>query len=574
MSILVEAIKKKDVELIKSILEKKTVKIDETIKNPKTKLAETTALILACRYSLDIVNILIENGADVNKAAADRNFRYTPLYVAADVGNLDLVKLLIEKGAKVNQQIYDRNFTALHAAVARDNVDITKFLISQKANVNILSRGTEGTPLHHAALKGKGTECAEILLKHGAKIDLTEPKCPTVFYTCVREDKVEMMKFLLEHGADCNYTYNDQTPVIAAVEWQKNKSLKFLLEHKCEKNTLYLSRTPLIRAIHYSNVEAVKLLTEYGADIDIQVTAKKNDKGSLTALLVASSQQHAEIIKILLGKEANVNLQNDRGDTALHYVIYNGLGHKKISLSCVKTLLKYKANPNQKNNEGISPFYYYIKKIFRNGWNDGDILKAFVEHDADLKSGDAYGETPLHQIAKDRNMGTVERTKQNCELLIKYGSDVNCSNIDGQTPLHFACMSRNLASTAVVAYLIENGAEIQKNTRGEFPYHLAALKENMRIFIDKGCDFNAQTNDGDTALHLMVKEKNNSCINCILENVATIDVTLQNNEGQTICDIAEEKGLEYVFTILERTKGIRYDCVHHYNLYNGRECET
>ena len=59
-------------------------------------------LLCACQQGhYDCARLLIENGADVNKAMTDTGV--TPLFVVSQNGHVDTVRLLIEKGADVNK---------------------------------------------------------------------------------------------------------------------------------------------------------------------------------------------------------------------------------------------------------------------------------------------------------------------------------------------------------------------------------------------------------------------------------------------------------------------------------------
>ena len=74
--------------------------------------------------------------------------------------------------------------------------------------------------------------------------------------------------------------------------------------------------------------EAVRAAVE-SADVD-----EKSERGS-TPLMHASWFGHTEVIQILLEKGANVNLQNMRGNTALHFAYENGHhGIVKVSRFC------------------------------------------------------------------------------------------------------------------------------------------------------------------------------------------------------------------------------------------------
>lgn len=61
-----------------------------------------------------LVELLIENGADVNKELRIGQ-RWSPLYVAAESGLLDIARLLIDNGADVNKTL-NTGWTALDIA--------------------------------------------------------------------------------------------------------------------------------------------------------------------------------------------------------------------------------------------------------------------------------------------------------------------------------------------------------------------------------------------------------------------------------------------------------------------------
>ncbi|GAW17971.1 hypothetical protein ANO14919_074400 [Xylariales sp. No.14919] len=105
---------------------------------------KTTPLLLSIlEGEADIVRLLIERGADVNKAARFGISR-TPLQQAAELNNLEIVSLLLKNGADVNAS------TAIF---------------------------TGATALQFAAIHGN-CEMASLLLDHGARFDVPPPKGP------------------------------------------------------------------------------------------------------------------------------------------------------------------------------------------------------------------------------------------------------------------------------------------------------------------------------------------------------------------------------------------------------------
>ena len=88
-----------------------------------------------------IVQDLITAGANVNEPSSNnaKNPYNTPLMIASWHGNLDLVTLLIENGACVNQQDRGNGFTALIKAVFNNHADVVKYLLSVGADKTIRS---------------------------------------------------------------------------------------------------------------------------------------------------------------------------------------------------------------------------------------------------------------------------------------------------------------------------------------------------------------------------------------------------------------------------------------------------
>lgn len=86
-------------------------------------------------YTVQVMNLLIENGADINKG--NLKDKQSPLFMAATVKNsLNALKTLIEHGADVNHQA-DNGYTALHVAAAAKNTKAIKMLLDAGADPNI-----------------------------------------------------------------------------------------------------------------------------------------------------------------------------------------------------------------------------------------------------------------------------------------------------------------------------------------------------------------------------------------------------------------------------------------------------
>lgn len=135
---------------------------------------------------IDIVQLLIEKGADANVALGDLS--RTPLhYLCYSYENdnlIDIVQLLIKNGAKANAKDID-GFTPLHELCRfykRDNLkDNVQFFIQRGASVNAIIYETGETPLH-------------LLCRH-YKIDDTVKE---------EENLRSLIRLLLDNGASMN----------------------------------------------------------------------------------------------------------------------------------------------------------------------------------------------------------------------------------------------------------------------------------------------------------------------------------------------------------------------------------
>lgn len=139
--------------------------------------------------------------------------------------------------------------------------------------------------------------------------------------------KISIFEMLLEHGADVNIQYMGIPPLfLVCVEYPpshtKNMLVELLLKAGADPNTDIRGEPFLIelmiRLSWWSNVDAdsVKLLLENGAIASID---RRDSRFGNTALMFASTFGNLPIVKLLLKKGANPDIQNYYGETALTY---------------------------------------------------------------------------------------------------------------------------------------------------------------------------------------------------------------------------------------------------------------
>ena len=119
-------------------------------KNPNKQAIQNKKLYNAASLEkAKEVQLLLDTGADINKAADDG---YTPLGVAASRGNKEIIKLLLANGADVNKAI-NNGATPLYIAAQEGKKEVAQLLLANGADVN-KATNNGATPLYIAAEKG------------------------------------------------------------------------------------------------------------------------------------------------------------------------------------------------------------------------------------------------------------------------------------------------------------------------------------------------------------------------------------------------------------------------------------
>ena len=222
---------------------------------------------------------LIDKGAYVNTNLSQGT---TPLMAATYHQKIDAVKFLLNEGADVNAKDI-KGDTALNRAVTVNNLAIAKVLLDHDAdpNSNYLSK----SPLSQAAQKNN-LAMVQLLVKHGADVKLGDGKSDTpLMYT----SKLDIVKFLVEKGANVNAINRDQSTVLMSflnisqpIE-ERVKIMSFLIEHKADVNTISnlwgddVGNTILDSALlHKYPKPIIDLLRKHGAKTAKELNAKKH----------------------------------------------------------------------------------------------------------------------------------------------------------------------------------------------------------------------------------------------------------------------------------------------------------
>jgi len=350
-----------------------------------------------------------------------------------------------------------------------------------------------------AALHGKHIQVAEILLKHGANVDI----CGTSQRRPVSFTDVDMLQFLLNHGADVNYRQGDlRTLLHLAASHGELGVARVLLGHRADVDSRdNWGKTPLhlLFEDNYRGDDVpdfARLLLEHGADVN------RRDRDNNTPLHLTMGSWMCECAGILLNNGADANAGNNEGKTPLHLLFENGYYDEDDLLYIARLLLKHGADVNIQAMDEWAPLH--------GAAFDGrpGIARVLLENGAHVDAENDQGETPLHLVSRGK-YDSQEHGVGIALLLLAHGVDVDARTKDEWTPLHSAAFN---GRPEIVRALLDQGANANaENDQGETPLHLVSRsnyisKEHVvgiaELLLECGADTNAQDKDHATPLQL------------------------------------------------------------------------
>jgi ankyrin repeat protein len=140
---------------------------------------------------------LVDGGANLS---AKNTEGQTPLHLAVKNDDVSMVQLLLERGADPNATAANGH-KPLYDAAESGYLNIAGLLLEFSANVEAFNIDQQRTALHQAVENGH-TSVAKILLRDGADIDARSPSGLTPLFCAIRRGDVDLVEYLLEHGAN------------------------------------------------------------------------------------------------------------------------------------------------------------------------------------------------------------------------------------------------------------------------------------------------------------------------------------------------------------------------------------
>lgn len=353
-SVIHNLVSKGDLAGIKILLQHNPKLVNEKNEDDYTPLH-----IAAEGNRAEIALYLLDKGADVSAVNADG---FTPLQYASFLGKVKTARVIIERSGKCDiysavmlddKELVTRLLDAdpklldspdingdrpLYTAAASGHPDIAKLLLDRGANVN-LSGSQNGTPIMCAVERGN-LELVKVLLEGGA--DLTAPENATILDWTMSEGLDDIARLLLQRGARvsifyatyskdlarvaslldanpklCNADRGDWTPLHIAAERNATEVAKLLIAKGANVNAHYPGYAPLNAAARTGSKAAAVLLLERGAKINAP-------KGSDSALHSAAEHNQNDIARLLISRGAKIDARGELGYTPLSIAAQRG----------------------------------------------------------------------------------------------------------------------------------------------------------------------------------------------------------------------------------------------------------
>ena len=178
----------------------------------------------------------------------------TVLKIAAFTGNLEMLKILLEAGLDVDDEYRD-DTSPLMIAVMANNVNCVKYLIAAGADI-----GDRGKSSKHVMLLARSPACVQELMAGGCMINSKDTCGYTLLFFAARYGYLDLIRFLLDSGADTNEDYRWCNPLVIAAMCNQVDVVKILVKYGCDINQTHLGHKLYDTAITKNSVDVVKFL--------------------------------------------------------------------------------------------------------------------------------------------------------------------------------------------------------------------------------------------------------------------------------------------------------------------------
>jgi len=309
----------------------------------------------------------------------------------------------------------------------------------------------------------------------------------------------------------------DKLLLTACKNGQKGVVMAFLKKDGINVNAVdEIGFSPLHYACKRGYRDIIKLLLDKDADVNLI------SNESITPLHMAVTSGNKEVVKLLTDAGSDINATDKAGKTPLIYAV------EARKAECARYLIELGADTSVMDNQNHTALDY------ANALGLVQLIESMAKENSG--NADSFGNTPLHQACHN-GQGEVVKA-----MLAKGDMDINARNDDKETPLFLAVAENNIL---IAELLLDAGADtnISGGHGGNSRLHIAAANENehlVKSLLTHGARINERNEDGETALIIAAIKGNNYITGTLLEHGA--DFTYADQDEHTALYYAAEGG--------------------------------
>jgi serine/threonine-protein phosphatase 6 regulatory ankyrin repeat subunit A len=307
-----------------------------------------------------VLQTLIDLGADISEKDDNGN---TALHFAILEGRQDMVDTLLQhtdlediwvrgqnQATPLDFALQSEGFQLVHQILqfafnpAKASGDTEKAIAKGRDALNYVAYKDSTSPVLHRAVLAGDVDVVKAILSKGAKVDLKDSGLGrTALHVAAwsrdLKNPEEMTTALIEGGATVDARDNNgQTPLSTAACVGNTRAATTLLAHKADIETKLTHGLVVLHvACYWGRLELVEILLDRGANVNALCTSE-NDALVQVAMghleknlypidteisLTDTFKEYTQIVRLLLGHEANARTRNISQKTALHIALEN-----------------------------------------------------------------------------------------------------------------------------------------------------------------------------------------------------------------------------------------------------------
>ncbi|KAF4782943.1 hypothetical protein HER10_EVM0004517 [Colletotrichum scovillei] len=350
-----------------------------------------------------------------------------------------LTDILLSKGVNLNQP-FNGGWGPLHHAIRYMHDDPSKIhrLLTRYPNPsdpNLADNG--GTPLQLAIFNGEAN-IVKLLIQHGADTNQTYEDGSTPLNDAIKKGHRGIATILIESGASLTTRDADGHTALACAVLKNDKSTAWLLLSKGASVICPIENLPNLFCwcLAYNDLSLAWLLCQHDKVADAP------DGQRMTPLHWASKDGHLEAVRFLLQQNATVDAQDHKGKTPL---ILATLMRK---LTVMDILLENGASAELRDSQGMNALHHAARLGFQEG---AEVLLRW-RGNMNVNLIDSQGFNALHHAVVCHNADS-----ELIHFLAVSGVNLNTQEQHGRTPL-MLCAQLNRSQIAL--QLLVEGAKL------------------------------------------------------------------------------------------------------------------